>query len=187
MFKETSNIKILLRYYNYLNIKSNDNLINNDLNPTASNSNTALNQKQNYRHSINSNLSNNNKNSSKSNKSYKEKIKNNVNCNKKNTNSQKELEQDYLIYFRNNHNYNNLENSIQPKILNIKTCIYTYLMEKKNIYITLDSLIIFNYSQNRYHILNDDDNFYPKNNKNLKTKETNENNISNSTILYYYI
>ena len=187
MFKETSNIKILLRYYNYLNIKSNDNLINNDLNPTASNSNTALNQKQNYRHSINSNLSNNNKNSSKSNKSYKDKIKNNVNCNKKNTNSQKELEQDYLIYFRNNHNYNNLENSIQPKILNIKTCIYTYLIEKKNIYITLDSLIIFNYSQNRYHILNDDDNFYPKNNKNLKTKETNENNISNSTILYYYI
>ena len=51
----------------------------------------------------------------------------------------------------------------------------------------MDSLILFNYSQNRYYILNDDDNFYPKFNKNLEKKEINENNISNSTILYYYI
>jgi len=187
MIKETSNIKILLRYYNYFNGKSHDKLTNNEFDPTTSNSNTALNQNQNYRQSINSIFSNNNKNSSKINISNKDKIKNHINNNKKNINIQNQLEQDYLIYFRQNHNYNNLKNSIPTKIINIKTCIYTYLIAKKNIYITLDSLILFNYSQNRYYILNDDDNFYPKFNKNLEKKEINENNISNSTILYYYI
>ena len=187
MIKETSNIKILLRYYNYFNGKSHDKLTNNGFDPTTSNSNTALNQNQNYRQSINSIFSNNNKNSSKINISNKDKIKNHINNNKKNINIQNQLEQDYLIYFRHNHNYNNLKNSIPTKIINIKACIYTYLIEKKNIYITLDSLILFNYSQNRYYILNDDDNFYPKFNKNLEKKEINENNISNSTILYYYI
>ena len=56
MIKETSCIKLLIKYYNYAN---DDKSENNELNPTASNSNTALNQ--NYRYSINSILSNNNK------------------------------------------------------------------------------------------------------------------------------
>ena len=187
MFKETTNnIKILIKYYNYN--KDNNfsgNISNIDLNPTASNSNTALNQ--NYRNSINSILSNNNKTPIKKNKNDKDNIKNHIKNNKINLIHQKELEQDYLIYFLTNRNYNNLENSFPPKIINIKTCIYLYLMEKKNIYITLDSIILFKYSKNQYQVLNDDDNFYPKTNYNIKDKEINGNNISNATIIYYYI
>lgn len=185
MIKETSCIKLLIKYYNYAN---DDKSENNELNPTASNSNTALNQ--NYRYSINSILSNNNKIPAKKSIINKEKIRNSIKSNKIIMNNQKEFEQDYLIYFHNNSNYNNLENFFPPKIINIKTCIYLYLLEKKNIYITLDSLMLFRFHQNQYHLLNDDDNFYPKNisiNKNLRNKDVNENNISNCTILYYYI
>jgi len=187
MIKETSCIKLLIKYYNYANDdKSYENI---EMNPTASNSNTALNP--NYRYSINSILSNNNKTPTKKNIiNNKERNKNNIKNNKIIINNQKEFEQDYLIYFHNNSNYYNLENLFPPKIINIKTCIYLYLLEKKNINITLDSLILFKYQQNQYHLLNDDDNFYPKNTlikKNFTDKDSNENNISNCTILYYYI
>jgi hypothetical protein len=127
----------------------------------------------------NSIITNNNKISSKININQS-----NINKNKGNINIIKELEQDYLIYFQNNYNYNNLENSFPPKIINIKTFIYLYLTEKRKLNVTLDSLILFKYSQNKYHILNDDEVFYPKNNNN---NISNENNISNSTILYYSI
>ena len=127
----------------------------------------------------NSIITNNNKISSKININQS-----NINKNKGNINIIKELEQDYLIYFQNNYNYNNLENSFPPKIINIKTFIYLYLTEKRKLNVTLDSLILFKYSQNKYHILNDDEVFYPKNNNN---NTSNENNISNSTILYYSI
>lgn len=180
MIKESSNIKLLIKYYDYS--KDNNyygNISNNELNPTASNSNTALNQ--NHRFSINSILSNNNKTPSGKNINNKE--KNHIN----DTYNQKELFPDYLVFFQNKHNYNNLENSFPPKIINIKTCIYLYLMEKKNIDITLDSLVLFKYYKNQYHILNDGDNFYPNNNSKAKKKELNDKNISNSTILYYYI
>ena len=175
MIKEPSNIKLLIKYYNY---SPNNNFIekisNNDLNPNTSSGSTNIMNQNN-----NSIITNNNKISSKININQS-----NINKNKGNINIIKELEQDYLIYFQNNYNYNNLENSFPPKIINIKTFIYLYLTEKRKLNVTLDSLILFKYSQNKYHILNDDEIFYPKNNNN---NTSNENNISNSTILYYSI
>ena len=175
MIKEPSKIKLLIKYYNY---SPNNNFIekisNNDLNPNTSSGSTNIMNQNN-----NSIITNNNKISSKININQ-----NNINKNKGNMNIIKELEQDYLIYFQNNYNYNNLENSFPPKIINIKTFIYLYLTEKRKLNVTLDSLILFKYSQNKYHILNDDEVFYPKNNNN---NTSNENNISNSTILYYSI
>ena len=175
MIKEQSNIKLLIKYYNY---SPNNNFIekisNNDLNPNTSSGSTNIMNQNN-----NSIITNNNKISSKININQS-----NINKNKGNINIIKELEQDYLIYFQNNYNYNNLENSFPPKIINIKTFIYLYLTEKRKLNVTLDSLILFKYSQNTYHILNDDEVFYPKNNNN---NTSNENNISNSTILYYSI
>jgi len=175
MIKEPSNIKLLIKYYNY---SPNNNFIekisNNNLNPNSSSGSTNIMNQNN-----NSIITNNNKISSKININQS-----NINKNKGNINIIKELEQDYLIYFQNNYNYNNLENSFPPKIINIKTFIYLYLTEKRKLNVTLDSLILFKYSQNKYHILNDDEVFYPKNNNN---NTSNENNISNSTILYYSI
>ena len=175
MIKEPSNIKLLIKYYNY---SPNNNFIekisNNDLNQNTSSGSTNIMNQNN-----NSIITNNNKISSKININQS-----NINKNKGNINIIKELEQDYLIYFQNNYNYNNLENSFPPKIINIKTFIYLYLTEKRKLNVTLDSLILFKYSQNKYHILNDDEIFYPKNNNN---NTSNENNISNSTILYYSI
>ena len=175
MIKEPSKIKLLIKYYNY---SPNNNFIekisNNDLNPNTSSGSTNIMNQNN-----NSIITNNNKISSKININQS-----NINKNKGNINIIKELEQDYLIYFQNNYNYNNLENSFPPKIINIKTFIYLYLTEKRKLNVTLDSLILFKYSQNKYHILNDDEVFYPKNNIN---HTSNENNISNSTILYYSI
>ena len=175
MIKEPSKIKLLIKYYNY---SPNNNFIekisNNDLNPNSSSGSTNIMNQNN-----NSIITNNNKISSKININQS-----NINKNKGNINIIKELEQDYLIYFQNNYNYNNLENSFPPKIINIKTFIYLYLTEKRKLNVTLDSLILFKYSQNKYHILNDDEVFYPKNNNN---NTSNENNISNSTILYYSI
>ena len=176
MIKEPSKIKLLIKYYNY---SPNNNFIekisNNDLNPNTSSGSTNIMNQNN-----NSIITNNNKISSKININQS-----NINKNKGNINIIKELEQDYLIYFQNNYNYNNLENSFPPKIINIKTFIYLYLTEKRKLNVTLDSLILFKYSQNKYHILNDDEVFYPKNINNNNT--SNENNISNSTILYYSI
>lgn len=175
MIKEPSNIKLLIKYYNY---SPNNNFIekisNNDLNQNTSSGSTNIMNQNN-----NSIITNNNKISSKININQS-----NINKNKGNINIIKELEQDYLINFQNNYNYNNLENSFPPKIINIKTFIYLYLTEKRKLNVTLDSLILFKYSQNKYHILNDDEVFYPKNNNN---NTSNENNISNSTILYYSI
>ena len=175
MIKEPSNIKLLIKYYNY---SPNNNFIekisNNDLNPNTSSGSTNIMNQNN-----NSIITNNNKISSKININQS-----NINKNKGNINIIKELEQDYLINFQNNYNYNNLENSFPPKIINIKTFIYLYLTEKRKLNVTLDSLILFKYFQNKYHILNDDEVFYPKNNNN---NTSNENNISNSTILYYSI
>ena len=175
MIKEPSKIKLLIKYYNY---SPNNNFIekisNNDLNQNTSSGSTNIMNQNN-----NSIITNNNKISSKININQS-----NINKNKGNINIIKELEQDYLIYFQNNYNYNNLENSFPPKIINIKTFIYLYLTEKRKLNVTLDSLILFKYSQNKYHILNDDEVFYPKNNNN---NTSNENNISNSTILYYSI
>ena len=151
MIKEPSKIKLLIKYYNY---SPNNNFIekisNNDLNPNTSSGSTNIMNQNN-----NSIITNNNKISSKININQS-----NINKNKGNINIIKELEQDYLIYFQNNYNYNNLENSFPPKIINIKTFIYLYLTGKRKLNVTLDS-----------------------NNNNT----SNENNISNSTILYYSI
>ena len=175
MFKESSNIKILLKYHNY-SPENNffHSITNNDVIPTTSNSNNAF--KKNHRYSISSIISN----------TSKINIKNKDINNQIDKNFVKELYQDYLIDFKNNHNYNNLENSFSPKIINIKMCIYSYLIEKKKFDITLDSLILFNKNHNNYQILNDDDNFYQKYNKEIK-KINDENKTSNPIIIYYYI
>ena len=175
MIKESSNIKLLLKYHNY-SPENNffHSITNNDVIPTTSNSNNAF--KKNHRYSNNSIISN----------TSKINIKNKDINNQIDKNFVKELFQDYLIDFKNNHNYNNLENSFSPKIINIKMCIYSYLIEKKKFDITLDSLILFNKNHNNYQILNDDDNFYQKYNKEIK-KINDENKTSNPIIIYYYI
>ena len=175
MIKESSNIKLLLKYHNY-SPENNffHSITNNDVIPTTSNSNNAF--KKNHRYSNNSIISN----------TSKINIKNKDINNQIDKNFVKELYQDYLIDFKNNHNYNNLENSFSPKIINIKMCIYSYLIEKKKFDITLDSLILFNKNHNNYQILNDDDNFYQKYNKEIK-KINDENKTSNPIIIYYYI
>ena len=175
MIKESSNIKLLLKYHNY-SPENNffHSITNNDVIPTTSNSNNAF--KKNHRYSISSIISN----------TSKINIKNKDINNQIDKNFVKELYQDYLIDFKNNHNYNNLENSFSPKIINIKMCIYSYLIEKKKFDITLDSLILFNKNHNNYQILNDDDNFYQKYNKEIK-KINDENKTSNPIIIYYYI
>ena len=177
MFKESSNIKLLLKYHNY-SPENNffHSITNNDIIPTASNSNNGL--KKNHRYSINSSVSSNAKiNIKNKDKDINNQIEKNLD---------EHLNQDYLIEFQNNHNYNNLENSFSPKIINIKMCIYLYLIEKRKFDITLDSLILFSKNQNKYQILNDDDNFYQKYNK-QSNKITDENKTSNSIIIYYYI
>ena len=175
MIKESSNIILLLKYHNY-SPENNffHSITNNDVIPTTSNSNNAF--KKNHRYSISSIISN----------TSKINIKNKDINNQIDKNFVKELYQDYLIDFKNNHNYNNLENSFSPKIINIKMCIYSYLIEKKKFDITLDSLILFNKNHNNYQILNDDDNFYQKYNKEIK-KINDENKTSNPIIIYYYI
>ena len=175
MIKESSNIKLLLKYHNY-SPENNffHSITNNDVIPTTSNSNNAF--KKNHRYSNNSIISN----------TSKINIKNKDINNQIDKNFVTELYQDYLIDFKNNHNYNNLENSFSPKIINIKMCIYSYLIEKKKFDITLDSLILFNKNHNNYQILNDDDNFYQKYNKEIK-KINDENKTSNPIIIYYYI
>ena len=175
MIKESSNIKLLLKYHNY-SPENNffHSITNNDVIPTTSNSNNAF--KKNHRYSNNSIISN----------TSKINIKNKDINNQIDKNFVKELYQDYLIDFKNNHYYNNLENSFSPKIINIKMCIYSYLIEKKKFDITLDSLILFNKNHNNYQILNDDDNFYQKYNKEIK-KINDENKTSNPIIIYYYI
>ena len=178
MFENVSNIKLLIKYYNFSSeSKYNTYITNNELNPTSSNNIFINNHNQNHRYSFSSLMSN-----KKPNKTPKK-------INNKNDNYINELEQDYLIYFQNNYHYNNLENSFPPKIINIKTCIYLYLIEKKKFDITLDSLILFKYNKNKYQLLFDDEIFYPHNffNKNYNNDEINDKNISNSTILYYYI
>ena len=193
MLEEPSTIKFLLKYYN--NNMQDDkisNSLNNDFSKTASNSNLINNQ--NYRYSTNSLYSNDpKKNINSINKNKDFDYKTNFN------NYLNELTQDYLIHFETNYPYNNLENKYPPKIINIKSCIYLYLLEKKKLNITLDSLLLFKFNNGKYHLLNDEDIFYPlnnsqTNNNNIKDNSNYEkkivkceNNISNSTIIYYHI
>ena len=178
MFKESSNIKILLKYHNY-SPENNffHSITNNDVIQTTSNSKNAINR--NNRYSNNSIISSSNIIPAKINKDINK---------QENQDYEKYINHDYLIDFKNNHNYNNLENPFPPKMINIKMCIYLYLIEKRIFDITLDSIILFIKHHNKYQILNDDDNFYQK----YKTKsneiidEKNSQN-SNSFIIYYYI
>ena len=191
MIDEASTKKILLKYYNISREDILSNSLNNDLCKTASNSNIAINN-QNYIYSSNSINS-------------IEKF-NNIALKKKSKDSEKliynnniinELTQDYLIYFQTNVPYNNLENNHQPKNINIKSCIYLYLIDKKKLNITLDSLMLYKFNQNKFQLLNDEEyfNFDNNNNKednnNLETNNINnstlDNNISNSTVVYYSI
>ena len=203
MNKEPSCIKLLLKYYNY-NKDNNNTLINSttiEYNKTASNSNITNNQ--NYRYSTNSILSNDRENNNNTIKTIKNIRKindiDNKIYNNKTFNVIGELTQDYLIHFKINYPYINLENKYPPKIINIKACIYLYLLEKKKLNITMDSILLFKNIHGKYHLLNDEDNFnYQINSKiksnlsntniNKKTNQNkNENNICNSTTVYYFI
>ena len=179
MLNKSASIKLLLKYYNYFPDNNYFHIIStNDQKPTTSNGSNLLNK-----NNINNILSND----KNQNKTIKKNIEINLNQKDINKKLKKELEQDYLIYFQNHKNYNNLENSFPPKIINIKTCIYTYLIEKRKINFTLDSLMLFKYYNKQYIMLNDNDNFYPSNNNTYNLKDSEDNNISNSTTLYYYI
>ena len=180
-------IKLLLKYYNY---SPDNNIINtistnNDINKTSSNSNIAGNQ--NYRYSTNSIISDKN-NVPKSKMINKDNnrpitIKDSINS----INYNNELTQDYLIHFQTDISYNNLENNYPPKIINIKSCVFLYLVEKQKLNITLDSLLLFKYAHGKYHLLNDEESFYPNGNTKLNNNQKDNNNISNSTTIYYNI
>ena len=202
MSNEPSSIKILLKYYNNSQDNTISNSLNNEIRNTASNSH--LNNNHNPRYSSNSLMSNDNNNNTNNgsiNIKIIKKNKNKINS-RSNTNISimSELTQDYLIHFKTNYPYNHLENEYPPKIINIKTCIYLYLVDKKKMNITLDSLLLFKLTNGKFNLLNDEDYFYPrinskiKNNKNCinnynkKTDNSeNKNNITNSTIIYYNI
>ena len=203
MTNKPSCIKLLLKYYNYF--KDNNTLIiskaNNDYNKPSPNSDLITNK--NYRYSINSLLSNEkdiNHNNSFKNFDKKKGIDNKTNISNRKISNISELTQDYLIHFQTNYPYNKLENVYPPKIINIKACVYLYLLEKKKLNITIDSLILFKYIHGQFHKLNDQDYFYhqinskikinsnnTKINKKTNNQNKNENNISNSTTIYYYI
>ena len=129
MNEKPSIIKLLLKYYNNVqDNKDNNNLFtistNNDYNKTASNTNYGYNL--NYRYTTNSLMSyENNNNNNTINHMNKD------NNNNTNISIMSDLKQDYLIHFQTNYPYNNLENSFPPKVINIKACIYLYLVEKK--------------------------------------------------------
>ena len=191
MIDEASTKKILLKYYNCSREEILSNSLNNDLCKTASNSNIAINN-LNYGYSSNSLNSIEKFNNITLKKICKDSDKLFYN----NNNIINELTQDYLIYFQANVPYNNLENNHKPKNINIKSCIYLYLIDKKKLNITLDSLLLYKYNQNKFQLLNDEEYFnFDSNNKeennNLETNNINnsilDNNISNSTVIYYSI
>ena len=206
MTNEPSSIKILLKYYNFSQENNIRNSTKKEFKKIISKSNSNItNINKDYRYSASSLMSN----EKKSNKTIKPinkfndiERKTNFKINK-NINIIGELTQDYLIHFLTNFPYNNLENQYPPKVINIKACVYLYLVEKKKLNITLDSLLLFRYKNGNYILLNDEDYFFPKiNQNNPKTKgnqnnlynnnknnkiDKNENNITNSTIIYYNI
>ena len=203
MINEPSSIKILLKYYNFSQENNITNSTNKEFKKIISKSNSNLNNiNYNYRYSGSSLISNEKK-------SYKtikpiNKIKDierktNFKPNK-NVSLMSELTQDYLIHFLTNFPYNNLENQYPPKVINIKACVYLYLVDKKKLNIAMDSLLLFRYNHGKYILLNDEDYFFPKINPKMKNNQNNlynnnisnkidknENNITNSTIIYYYI
>ena len=199
MINEPSSIKLLLKYYNFSQENNISNSTNKEFKKNISKSNSNLNNiNYNYRYSGSSVMSNEKK-------SYKTikpinkfndiERKTNFKTNK-NISIMSELTQDYLIHFLTNFPYNNLENQYPPKVLNIKACVYLYLVEKKKLNITMDSLLLFRYNHGKYILLNDEDYFFPKINPKMKSSQNNnknnkidknENNITNSTIIYYNI
>ena len=206
MKNEPSSIKILLKYYNFTQENNIANSTNKEFNKISSKSNSNLTNiiiNKNLRYSSSSLMSN----EKKTNKTIKPinmlkdiiEGKTNIKTNK-NVSNTSELSQDYLIHFLTNFPYNSLENQYPPKVINIKICVYLYLVEKKKLNITLDSLQLFRYNQGKYVLLNDEDYFFPNinsktksnqnnlyiNNKNNKISN-NENNLTNSTIIYYNI
>ena len=163
---ESSTLKLLFKYYKR---------------PTKTSNNSI-----NYYESINkNNLFRNNSNIMNSN--------NSLNNNRYNTliNSCNELTQDYSIDFQPYYPYNNLENPYPPRIMNIKMCFYIYLVEKRKLNLTLDAILLYKCTNNKYQLINDDDYFYSKKISSSKTKIStiSKNNINdiNSNVFYYSI
>ena len=200
MKNEPSSIKILLKYYNFYQENNIVNSITKEFNKDKSKSNSNLiNINNNYKNSNNSLITNEKKinQTIKPINKLKDIIEGNINYkSNKNVNIMGEVAQDYLIHFLTNFPYNNLENQYPPKVLNIKACVYLYLVDKKKLNITMDSLLLFRHNQGKYILLNDEDYFFPKINPKMKSNQNNnknnkidknENNITNSTIIYYNI
>lgn len=85
----------------------------------------------------------------------------------------------FLVLFKLNFPYNDLENPNPPKIINIKFCFYSYLLKEKiiNNDISVDTITLYNLKYNLFHTLNDNDIFE------LKTT----NNKKECPIIYYKI
>ena len=113
------------------------------------------------------------------------KFKNNCECDFKNNNINnnniKLNNKDYIVIFNINYIYNNLESCFPPKILNIKLCFFSFLQKEKNEdnnCISLDSIILYEYIDNKFNILNDSDEFEENNNgDNVIFYNINENKI----------
>ena len=78
------------------------------------------------------------------------------------TNLYKKLQyKEHVIKFDYNFTYNNFEPGNPPRILNIKLCFFTFLQNEIEdpTSITLDSIILYGYKDEKYKILNDSDEF----------------------------
>ena len=110
------------------------------------------------------------------------KFKNKFDYIKNNNNNIKLNNKDYIIMFNTNYIYNNLESCFPSKILNIKLCFFSFLQKEKNLdnnCISLDSIILYEYINNKYNLLNDSDEFEENINKeNVIFYNFNENKIN---------
>ena len=78
------------------------------------------------------------------------------------TNLYKKLQyKEHIIKFDYNFTYNNFEPCVPPRILNIKLCFFTFLQNEIEdpTSITLDTIILYEYKDGKYKILNDSDEF----------------------------
>jgi len=199
MIEKPSSIKLLLKLYNNIQDNKDHNLFtistNNDCNKAASNTNFGNNL--NYRYTTNSLISIE-KNNNTINHINKD---NNNKMNINNTNDiTSDLKQEYLIHFQTDYPYNNLENKYPPKVINIKTCIYLYLLEKQNMNLTLDSLLLYQLKDGKFILLNDEDYFLHQLDSKIQINEDetgkndinnlfdiNKNEKNNPLIIYYSI
>ena len=75
---------------------------------------------------------------------------------------------EYIVKFNRHFTYNNLEPCIPPRYLHIKLSFFTFLQKENkngNFSISLDSIILYEFKDNKYKLINDSEE-YNSNNKN---------------------